>query len=168
VSKFSYPNFPTGHGYLTEITRQKYIEKAVASKVLPVNAHRMAEFISLNAPNDITRPIQFWQLFSVLGQDRIVAIVKNFYARVYNDEDWFRGSFVRVGNENHHINTQASMWLDVMGAGPAYHGAEFRLNFHHTHNASQLMNERGAKRWVKLMVQTDGAGVGRFNRSYER
>jgi len=46
------------------------------------------------------------------------------------------------------------MWLDVMGAGPAYHGAEFRLNFHHTHNAIQLMNDEGARRWVKLMIET--------------
>ncbi len=46
------------------------------------------------------------------------------------------------------------MWLDVMGAGRFYHGGDFRLNFHHTHNAIQLMNEKGAKRWVKLMVET--------------
>jgi len=62
--------------------------------------------------------------------------------------------FARVGGVNHHINTQGGMWLDVMGAGPAYHGGEFRLHFHHTHNAFQLMNEKGANRWAKLMVET--------------
>ncbi len=113
----------------------------------------MAHIISLSAPNDITKPIQFWQLYSVLGQDRIVAIVKNFYERVFADEDWFSSVFALVGPLNHHINTQASMWLDVMGAAPYYHGGEFRLNFHHTHNAMQLMNEKGAKRWAKLMVE---------------
>jgi hypothetical protein len=46
-----------------------------------------------------------------------------------------------------------------MGAGAAYHGGEFRLKFHHTHNAFQLMNERGAQRWVKLMVETLDASV---------
>ena len=46
------------------------------------------------------------------------------------------------------------MWLDVMGGGLKYHGAEFRLNFHHQHNAFQLMNEKGAERWIKLMVET--------------
>jgi len=121
--------------------------------MLPQNAHRMPEIISLSASNNVAKPIQFWQLFSVLGQDRIVGIVKNFYERVFDDEDWFRSVFLRVGEMNHHINTQASMWLDVMGAGPAYHGGEFRLSFHHTHNAVQLMNEKGAKRWVKLMVE---------------
>jgi truncated hemoglobin YjbI len=89
-----------------------------------------------------------------MGQDRIVNIVADFYARVFKDEDWFRAIFERVGPANHHTNTQAAMWLDVMGGGPYYHGGDFRLNFHHTHNAIQLMNEKGAKRWVKLMVET--------------
>lgn len=152
VSNFSYPNFPTGNGYLTERTRLDYIEKAIANNLLPQNAHRMPQIISLSASNDISRPIQFWQLFSVLGPERIVAIVRNFYERVFDDEDWFRSVFARVGGVNHHVNTQSAMWFDVMGAGPAYHGGEFRLSFHHTHNAIQLMNEPGAKRWVRLMV----------------
>ena len=41
-----------------------------------------------------------------------------------------------------------------MGGGPYYHGAEFRLNFHHTHNAMQLMNDKGADLWSKLMLET--------------
>lgn len=121
--------------------------------MLPESAHRIAEIVSLAASNDPTKPIQFWQLYSVLGQERIVKIVANFYARIFKDEDWFRTAFERVGPMNHHINTQAAMWLDVMGAGHFYHGGDFRLNFHHTHNAIQLMNEKGAKRWVKLMVE---------------
>lgn len=76
-----------------------------------------------------------------------------FYERVYDDEEWFRSVFARIGRADHHVATQSAMWLDVMGAGPAYHGGEFRLNFHHTHNAIQLMNEKGAQRWVKLMVE---------------
>jgi len=154
VNNFSYPSFPTGNGYLTEIIRRNYIEAAIANNVLPKNAHRMPHIISLSAPNDISKPIQFWQLYSVLGQDRIVHIIQNFYKRVFDDEEWFRSVFARVGDVDHHVGTQASMWLDVMGAAPYYHGGEFRLNFHHTHNALQLMNEKGAKRWVKLMVET--------------
>ncbi len=114
----------------------------------------MAEIISLSASNDEGKPIQFWQLNSVLGKDRVVNIVGDFYTRVFKDEEWFTSVFARVGPVNHHINTQAAMWLDVMGGGPYYHGGDFRLNFHHTHNAIQLMNENGAKRWVKLMVET--------------
>ena len=150
----SYPEFPTQNGYLTERTRQKYIENAVAAKLLPRDAFRMADILSLTAPTDPKKPIQFWQLYSILGQDRIVGIVANFYQRVFEDETWFTSVFEKVGDLNHHIGTQASMWIDVMGGGPYYHGAEFRLNFHHTHNAHQLMNEKGAKRWVSLMVET--------------
>ena len=40
------------------------------------------------------------------------------------------------------------------GGGRCYHGGEFRLNFHHTHNAIALMNDRGAKRWINLMMDT--------------
>ena len=46
------------------------------------------------------------------------------------------------------------MWLDVMGGGFKYHGAEFRLNFHHQHNAFEIMNQKGAERWLTLMVET--------------
>jgi truncated hemoglobin YjbI len=153
MTKFSYPIYPTGKGYLTETIQLKYISSAIASNTLPESAHRMPNIISLSAPNDIEKPIQFWQLYSVIGQDRIVNIVKNFYERVYSDEAWFSSVFSRIAGINHHINTQSSMWIDVMGGGFGYHGGEYRLSFHHTHNAFQLMNEKGAQRWMKLMAE---------------
>ena len=133
------PKFPTRHGYMSEQIQLGYIRSAVAKGLLPEEAHRMPEVISLTAPSDVSKPIQFWQLYSVLGQDPIVQIVQRFYERVFADEPWFPSVFERVGGIGHHINTQASMWVDVMGGGPYYHGAEFRLNFHHTHNAMELM-----------------------------
>ena len=153
MSKLNYPIYQSERGYLTETTQQKFITTAVASKLLPKGAHRMPEILSLKASSDMKKPIQFWQLYSVLGQDPIVGIVSDFYRQVFTDEKWFRAPFARVGDVNHHIGTQASMWLDVMGGGPYYHGAEYRLNFHHTHNAHMLLDEKGARRWVKLMVQ---------------
>ena len=152
MSKLNYPIYQSERGYLTETTQQKFITKAVASKILPKDAHRIPEILSLKAPNDMKKPIQFWQLYSVLGQDPIVGIVSDFYRRVFADEKWFRTPFARVGDLNHHIGAQASMWLDVMGGGPYYHGAEYRLNFHHTHNAHMLLDEKGARRWAKLMI----------------
>jgi truncated hemoglobin YjbI len=154
VNNFGYPKYPTRHGYMTEKIQRDYITFAIAKKVLPRDAHRMEQIISLNASNDLTKSVQFWQLYSVLGQDPIVNIVRNFYERVFADEGWFTSVFSRVGDIGHHVNTQASMWIDVMGGGPYYHGAEFRLNFHHTHNAIQLMNEKGAERWSQLMLDT--------------
>lgn len=154
MTKFDLPKYPTQHGYMSEKIQLDYITAAIEKNLLPVDAHRMPEIISLTASSDASRPIQFWQLYSVLGQDPIVGIVQRFYERVFADEDWFTSVFARVGGVGHHINTQACMWIDVMGGGPYYHGAEFRLNFHHTHNAMQLMTEKGAERWSQLMLET--------------
>ena len=140
MTKINGSNHPTRHGYMSEKIQGDYITAAIAKNLLPADAHRMSHIISLTAPRDASTPIQFWQLYSALGQDPIVTIVQNFYERVFADEDWFRSVFARVGGIGHHINTQASMWIDVMGGGPYYHDAEFWLSFHHTHNAIQLMN----------------------------
>ena len=154
MTKFDLPKFPTRHGYMSEKVQLDYITAAVKKKLLPVDAHRMAEIVSLTAPSDALSPIQFWQLYSILGQDPIVGIVQRFYERVFANEAWFTSVFARVGDLGHHINTQASLWIDVMGGGPYYHGGDFRLNFHHTHNAMQLMNDKGAERWSQLMLDT--------------
>lgn len=154
MSKFDLPKYPTRDGYMSEKIQLGYITAAIEKKLLPVDAHRMAEIVSLTAPSDVSKPIQFWQLYSVLGQDPIVGIVQMFYERVFADEDWFTSVFASVGGVGHHINTQASMWIDVMGGGPYYHGAESRLKFHHTHNGMQLMNQKGAGRWSRLMLDT--------------
>jgi len=151
---FDYPEFPTRHGYMTKDAQRGYITKAIARGLLPADAQRMADIVSLKAPDDPRKPIQFWQLHSVLGQEPIVRIVQDFYVRVFADEPWFVSVFAAVGDVGHHINTQASMWVDAMGGGPYYHGAEFRLNFHHTHNAMALMNTKGAERWIALMNDT--------------
>ena len=145
--------FPTQHGYMTKTAQRAYVVAAIEHGLLPADAMRRAEIVSLKAPTDPNVPIQFWQLFSVLGPDPIIQIVQDFYVRVFEGEDWFTSVFARVGGVEYHINTQASMWADVMGGGPYYHGADFRLSFHHTYNAIALMNDRGAGRWVKLMQQ---------------
>lgn len=154
MTQIDLPKYPTQPGYMTEAIQHAYITAAIEKGLLPRDAHRMAEVLSLTAPGDPARPIQFWQLYSVLGEDPIVGIVQRFYQRVFSDEPWFKSVFERVGSLNHHIGTQASMWVDVMGGGPYYHGAEYRLSFHHTHNAMALMNDKGAERWVTLMRDT--------------
>ena len=153
MSKISKSTHEPAYGYMTEKIQLRYISTAIEEKILPVNAHRMSEIVTLFASKNQSKPIQFWQLFSVLGPERIVRIVHKFYHLVYQDEIWFKASFERIGDISHHVRTQSSMWLDVMGDGLKYLGAEFRLNFHHQHNALEVMNARGAERWAKLMVQ---------------
>ena len=146
--------FATSNGYMTEKIRAKYIAIAEYKKILPEDAHRRSDILSLNAPEDRNQPIQFWQLFSVLGPDRIVRIVENFYERVFTDEEWFSSVFSSVNSISGHIRSQAAMWADVMGGGQYYHGGEYRLSFHHSHNALALMTDKGAKRWCDLMLRT--------------
>ena len=154
MAQHTYPHYATEHGYLTDNLKQQYIKRSVDTHLLPENAHRISAIVSLNASNDVSQPIQFWQLYSVLGSERIVALVRKFYQLVFSDELWFSSVFSRIASLEHHVNTQAAMWVDAMGGGKAYHGGEYRLNFHHTHNAMELMNEKGAKRWIELMVKT--------------
>lgn len=154
MNTFNYPSYQAQSGYMTDTIRNKYIVYAVKEQLLPASAHRMKNVISLTASNDPSKPIQFWQLYSVLGTERIVSIMNRFYERVYNDEHWFKSVFMRVASKERHIHTQSAMWIDVMGGGQQYHGGEFRLHFHHTHNAMELMNNKGAERWVSLMTQT--------------
>lgn len=146
--------FPTADGFMTGRIRSKYIDHAMATGLLPPNARDKVDINGLLAPEDPTLPIQFWQLFSLLGPDRIVKITGDFYLRVYEQEPWFKDVFEAVSGIGHHINTQASMWADCMGGGPYYHGGEYRLSFHHTHNAMALMNAKGATLWVDLMKET--------------
>jgi truncated hemoglobin YjbI len=154
MTDIPYPKFPTQQGYMTGKTQHAYIAAAIEKGLLPADARHNAAIVSLTAPSDPDTPIQFWQLFSVLGVDAIVVIVQDFYERVFADDDWFVAPFARIGGVEHHTVTQASMWADTMGGGPYYHGAEFRLSFHHTHNAMAVMNDRGAARWVVLMNET--------------
>ncbi len=152
MNNFTYPDYQPDTGHLTENIQRKYIELAIKKDLLPDDAELDASIVSLTASNDPATPIQFWQLYSVLGAERINSIVTRFYDLVYEDEDWFKSVFERISSKRHHIRVQAAMWIDVMGGGAQYRGGEFRLNFHHAHNAFQLMNTEGARRWSELMV----------------
>jgi len=113
-----------------------------------------AEAISgLEADLDRTKPLYYWQLYSILGHEPIVEIVRSFYERVYADKaaPWFRDAFTRISGIDHHVATQAAFWVDAFGGGRKYHGSSFRINFHHHHNAPEVMNAAGAARWMLHM-----------------
>jgi truncated hemoglobin YjbI len=80
--------------------------------------------------------------------------VHTFYSFVFADtHTWFRDSFARIGDLEHHVATQSAFWEDVMGGGRRYHGGEYRLQFHHANNAAAVMNAEGAARWMLHMRQ---------------
>jgi truncated hemoglobin YjbI len=111
---------------------------------------------SLVASTNLDDPLYFWQIYSLIGHKPLVALVTDFYKRVFDDteNDWFRGVFVAIAPLNHHIMTQAAYWVDAFGGGKRYHGGNYRVNFHHTYNAREVMNARGAKRWMHHMTNT--------------
>ncbi|KAJ1488773.1 hypothetical protein T484DRAFT_1938332 [Baffinella frigidus] len=157
--------FPTSPGYMTERFRQQYLDKEIKEGRLPKDAHRIAHVISLQAPSDAAVPIRFWQLYSVLGNDKIESIVGEFYSRIFADEKepWLRKAFADLGPQEQHVWAQAGMWSDTMGGGRQYHGGEYRLNFHHAHNGFKVLNQKGATRWAEHMIAaldaSDKAGV---------
>ena len=134
--------YRTSPGYVTDRFRKEFSKK---HKIADAQAK------SLDAPVDASEHIYFWQLYSVLGPDRIEEIVKAFYERVWGDEeDWFRTAFTDVTDIGSAVWAQTMMWLDVMGGGRRYHGGDYRLSFHHS-RVAQVMTRRGAVRWLEHM-----------------
>jgi stress-induced-phosphoprotein 1 len=146
-------SFSPREGYLTAKARSKFIAWAIERKLLPEGAATMPAIAGLTAPADRSQPIQFWQLFSVLGERTVIQVVTAFYDRVFAEsaDAWLRESFARISDKRHHIMTQAAMWVDAFGGGAVYHGADQRLHFHHAYNAREVMNARGAQLWIEHM-----------------
>lgn len=59
----------------------------------------------------------FSNLFSVIGLRGLQSISKNFYERVWNDEDWFRGQFVEANPIEEEIVNQWTFFVQFLG-GP--------------------------------------------------
>jgi truncated hemoglobin YjbI len=136
-------------GYTTTNGRLEYLTaRGITSSQ---DKKRISE--SLSADPNMECPLYYWQLYSIMGTERILELVTTFYELVYADtqEPWFRTAFARLSEKEHHIQTQAAYWIDAMGGGKYYHGGEYRLNFHHTHNAESVMTARGATRWMYHM-----------------
>ncbi|GMI57269.1 hypothetical protein ScalyP_jg6143 [Parmales sp. scaly parma] len=136
-------------GYATQAARIDFLR----IQGLPQNVAKLVAN-DLQAATDLTEPLYFWQLYSIIGDEGIITrIITSFYQNVYNDDDdpEFRQAFARISGIEHHIETQTQYWIDAFGGGPNYHGGEYRLNFHHSHNAEKVMNAAGAKRWMYHM-----------------
>ena len=137
---------PSGCGYATLSGRQQYL----SARGITDKAEQLKISESLSADLSADSPLYYWQLFSMLGEERIVSLVSTFYKKVYADTEQpsFRDAFARISDKDHHIQTQAAYWIDSFGGGKYYHGGDYRLNFHHTHNAESVMNASGARRWM--------------------
>lgn len=112
---------------------------------------------SVEADLDRTKPLYFWQLYSIIGKDPIVAFVTTFYDRIFADDDTeeglqFKNAFANVSTKEMHIKAQSSYWIDAFGGGRVYWGGHSRLGFHHSsQHAEPVMTEQGSSRWMKHM-----------------
>mmetsp|Transcript_13567 Transcript_13567/g.32770 ORF Transcript_13567/g.32770 Transcript_13567/m.32770 type:complete len:203 (-) Transcript_13567:262-870(-) len=139
-------------GYSTLPTQQEYLNSVKNPDEID---------LSLNANMDQTKPLYFWQLYSIWGQGPILDICEAFYKSLYsvseeNGDDIgdveLKQVFQMLDTMRHHINVQSAYWIDSMGGGRAYHGGLFRLTYHHKNRAGpKVMTADGAKRWMRHM-----------------
>lgn len=138
--------FQPQSGYATSDTRLEWMRR----NNIIMDDDYPDDMKSLEANPDHTAPLYFWQIYSLIGKRPIISIVRNFYERVYQDKEnpWFRNVFANISDIGYHISAQSAYWIDAFGGGKRFHGGNHRLRIHHEYNASEIMNARGATRWM--------------------
>lgn len=143
----NYPNFIPNYGNLTEKIMKEYLLTYYYKDIL-----ENKEITSLVASNDITKPLYFWQLYSILGDIYIENLIRLFYTKLLNDKKnkWFSDEFIEIGSIEYHVNGQKKFWLDIMGCGEYYTGGEKKLyNYHKL--VKNIMTSEGSKVWMYHM-----------------
>ena len=59
MTSIDLPKYPTQHGHMSERIQHAYITAAIEKGLLPADAHRMADVLSLTATSNLSKPIQF-------------------------------------------------------------------------------------------------------------
>lgn len=142
--------FEPTSGYMTGILKNEFLELMV-----PESKHNTIEVQSMYYHHNDSDKLYFWQLYSLLGENKINIFITNFYKRIFDDDEdkHFVESFKELGNLKKHIYGQTNFWLDCMGGGKLYKGGEKKLKFHHN-LAKDIMNKKGADRWLLHMKNT--------------
>ena len=137
-------------GFITNQYRNEYIETKLTK-----DAYNQNHIMTMYADENTTNILYFWQLYSILGEDRIYLFIKNFYERIFDDTSdmLFRNTFKNLGTIEYHIKGQQQFWMDLMGGGKHYAGGEPRLTRHHDF-AKDIMNKKGAAKWLNHMGNT--------------
>ena len=143
----NYPNFVPNYGNLTEKIMKEFILNFYHKQTL-----ENKEITSLIASNDLTKPLYFWQLYSILGENYIEDLIRLFYTNLFKDtkNKWFTDEFIEIGSIEYHVRGQKKFWLDVMGGGEYYTGGEKKLHNYHK-LVKNIMTNEGANLWMKHM-----------------
>lgn len=144
---YHYPIFIPNYGNLTNKIMKEYLLTYYSINILDNN-----DITSLVASNDKTKPLYFWQLYSILGEKKIEDLIRQFYRNIFNDKNnkWFSDEFIEIGSIEYHVKGQKKFWLDIMGGGEYYTGGEKKLHYHHK-LVKNIMTEKGANIWMYHM-----------------
>ena len=144
---FNYPNYVPNYGNLTEKIMKEFILNYYHKEAL-----ENKEITSLIASNNITKPLYFWQLYSILGETYIENLIRLFYTKLFKDNKnkWFSDEFIEIGSIEYHVKGQKKFWLDIMGGGEYYTGGEKKLHNYHK-LVKNIMTNEGANLWMKHM-----------------
>lgn len=147
--------FESKLGNLTNIIRYDYIKTLIEQKLLPHNSLEDKDVISLSASDDKNKPLYFWQLYSIIGEDTIEKLIRIFYTKIFNDRknEWFSQEFIDSGDIEYHVKGQKKFWLDVMGGGVFYTGGLKKLNMRHK-LVKNIMTKKGADLWMYYMIES--------------
>ena len=140
--------YKTSLGYLTAKIRYEYLDHLIKKNNLLPTIFQNHMITGLIASNDKNKPIYFWQLYSILGEEPIRKLITLFYTSVFEDNDeWFSEEFKDLGSLEHHINGQTDFWIDVMGGGLRYKGGLIKLKNKHK-LVKNIMTKKGAEKWM--------------------
>lgn len=144
---YNYPLFCPNYGNLTEKIMNQFLLTYYHKQIL-----QNKEITSLIASNDITKPLYFWQLYSILGEKYIEDLIRLFYTNLFNDKKnkWFSDEFIEIGSIEYHVKGQKKFWLDIMGGGEYYTGGEKKLHNYHK-LVKNIMTSDGARLWMHHM-----------------
>ena len=102
--------FKPSFGFLTDYYRTEYIKSN-----LTLGAFKEEQIMSLNYKVNTSKRLYFWQLFSILGEERIHNFIQKFYESIFNDinDVYFSNTFKKLGTIEYHIFGQQNFWLDM-------------------------------------------------------
>jgi truncated hemoglobin YjbI len=149
------PHYQPKHGMMSKHIQTQFLQKQIDLGHMENSCLQDEKILSLQASKNADDPLFFWQICSLSGRDPIRKVVRNFYDRVFDDNEapWFRDVFVRQETKRYHILMQTCMYWDCFGGGRLYGGGEKRVMVHHRKTmVEEIMTERGAERWIMHMV----------------